>query len=51
MDVESNQKYAALTISSGSLINNYHAGEANYTNNDLQNKPIAIRPVPDSSLF
>jgi len=34
MDVESNQKFAALTISSGSLIKEHEKGE-NYTSLDL----------------
>ena len=52
MDVKSNEKFASLTISSGSLIPNkidiYHA---NYTNVDLHNTPVALNPVPDSLLI
>lgn len=49
MDLESNQKYAALTVASGALIVEKMDG-TEYNKNDVQTTPIALKPYPDSLL-
>lgn len=49
MDLESNRKYASLTIASGALIEQKLRG-AEYFSEDLRYIPVALRPFPDSIL-
>jgi hypothetical protein len=53
MDIESNMKFASLTIASGALIPSKLSTADNpkpYDKTDLYNRQVALTPVPDSML-